>query len=94
MSPIIIDYGGGDWTAMDPAILSFRQFSGFPQQTNALSAHQLQGVLPSAAGSGCQAHQSATSTTSSTTQNQSHQDLILQQMAHQQQHLGQRGGMI
>lgn len=29
---LILGYTGNDWTAMDPAILSFRQFS-FPHQT-------------------------------------------------------------
>lgn len=37
----MLGYSGNDWTAMDPAILSFRQFS-FPPQTQLTSQLQPQ----------------------------------------------------
>lgn len=91
---MLVDYGGGDWTAMDPAILSYRQFPGFPQQMSAVPPQHLQGAVHSLGGPGGQTQQSVLSTAvSSTTQNQSHQNIFLQQIA-PQQHFGQLGGRI
>ncbi|XP_037957103.1 putative mediator of RNA polymerase II transcription subunit 26 isoform X2 [Teleopsis dalmanni] len=34
-----VPYSNNDWTAMDPAILSFRQFSSYPQQQQQQASH-------------------------------------------------------